>query len=68
MSQFSATIDGIIEQARSGELKKQAEQAPAPGRVVVGEEAQAIVKVASMLREVSSEPTYADVLAFIERC
>lgn len=70
MSEFSRTLDSILEQARSGELEKQAAAAEAarPKREVVGSDAQALVKIASMVREVSSEPTYEDIHKFIRSC
>ena len=64
-SNFSNALDSIVSQASEGILQKEA--AAAPPRVLTGDDSKAMAKVAELVRNVSVEPSYEDLHAFIAR-
>ena len=65
-SKFEQSLDRILDEANSAETRSKLASLETDIEELDGEVAKSISKLASVVRRVSTEPTYQDILNFIE--
>lgn len=65
-SKFEQSLDRILDEANSEETRSKLASLETDIEELDGEVAKSLSKLASVVRRVSTEPTYQDILNFIE--
>ena len=65
-SKFEQSLDRILDEANSAETRSKLASLETDIEELDGEVAKSLSKLASVVRRVSTEPTYQDILNFIE--